>query len=230
MIIKYYLYIGKRFFMKERVIDAILENKIIAIVRGIGVDEAVAAAEALYEGGIRLVEVTFNQKAPEAFCDTARAIRAIKERMGDKMLVGAGTVTSVELVEMAAEAGAAYIISPDTDPEVIKRTRELGLVSLPGAYTPSEVKVAHNAGADFVKLFPCVGDAVAYVKAVCGPMNHIRFLAVGGVNENNAADFLKAGALGVGVGGNLVNKEWVKAGEYHKITAAAKKYVESTNG
>lgn len=213
--------------MRERVIDAILENKIIAIVRGIGAEEAVLAAEALYAGGVRLVEVTFNQKAPEAFCDTARAIKAIKEKMGDKMLVGAGTVTSVELVDMAAEAGAEYIISPDTDAAVIKRTRELGLVSLPGAYTPTEVKIAHGAGADFVKLFPCVGDAPAYVKAVCGPMNHIRFLAVGGVNENNAADFLKAGALGVGVGGNLVNKEWVKAGEYEKITEAAKRYVEN---
>ena len=215
--------------MREQVIEAILENKIIAIVRGISAEEAVLAAEALYAGGIRLVEVTFNQKAPEAFADTAMAIKAIKEKMGEKMLVGAGTVTSVELVEMAAEAGASYIISPDTDPAVINRTRELGLVSLPGAYTPTEAKIAHNAGADFVKLFPCVGDAPAYIKAICGPMNHIRFLAVGGVNEGNAKDFLKAGALGVGVGGNLVNKDWIKAGDYKKITEAAKKYIESIN-
>ena len=215
--------------MRERVINEILKQKIIAIVRGISAEEAVEAAKALYEGGVTLVEVTFNQKAPETFADTARAIKSIKEQMGDKMLVGAGTVTTPELVQIAADAGASYIISPDTDVDVIRKTRELGLVSLPGAYTPSEAKQAHNAGADFVKLFPCVGDAPAYIKALCGPLNHIRFLAVGGVNENNAADFLKAGALGVGVGGNLVNKDWIKAGEYDKVRDAAKKYVASVN-
>ena len=215
--------------MRERVINEILKQKIIAIVRGISAEEAVEAAKALYEGGVTLVEVTFNQKAPETFVDTARAIRSIKEQMGDKMLVGAGTVTTPVLVQIAADAGASYIISPDTDVDVIRKTRELGLVSLPGAYTPSEAKQAHNAGADFVKLFPCVGDAPAYIKALCGPLNHIRFLAVGGVNENNAADFLKAGALGVGVGGNLVNKDWIKAGEYDKVRDAAKKYVASVN-
>ena len=211
--------------MNERVIKEICKQKIIAIVRGISPDEAVAAAKALYEGGITLVEITFNQKAPESCVDTANAIKAIRKEMGDKMLVGAGTVTSPELVELAAEAGAAYIISPDTDPTVIAKTKELGLVSIPGAYTPTEAKQAYNAGADFVKLFPCVGNAPAYVKAICAPLNHIRFLAVGGVNADNAADFLKAGALGVGVGGNLVNKDWIKAGEFDKIREEAKKYV-----
>lgn len=211
--------------MCETIIDQICKQKIIAIIRGVNEQEAVAAAKALYEGGITLVEVTFNQKSPETFIDTANTIKLIKEQMGDKMLVGAGTVTGVELVKIAADAGASYIISPDTDVSVITKTRELGLVSIPGAYTSTEAKIAHNAGADFVKLFPCVGDAPAYIKAICGPMNHIRFLAVGGVNENNAAEFLKAGAVGVGVGGNLVNKEWIKSGDFNKIRDVAKKYV-----
>lgn len=215
--------------MRETVINEICKRKIIAIIRGANVQEAIAAAKALYDGGITLVEVTFNQKSPETFVDTAKAIKSIKEQMGDKMLVGAGTVTSTDLVKIAADAGASYIISPDTDVSVIAKTRELGLVSIPGAYTPTEAKQAHNAGADFVKLFPCVGDAPAYIKAVCGPMNHIRFLAVGGVNENNAAEFFKAGAVGVGVGGNLVNKDWIKSGDYQKICDAAKKYVASIN-
>ncbi|MBQ7034568.1 MAG: bifunctional 4-hydroxy-2-oxoglutarate aldolase/2-dehydro-3-deoxy-phosphogluconate aldolase [Clostridia bacterium] len=215
--------------MRDVVIKEICKQKIIAIVRGLNREEAVAAAKALYEGGITLVEVTFNQKAPETFTETAKTIQAIKEEMGDKMLVGAGTVTSPTLVMLAADAGAAYIISPDTDPAVIQKTKELGLVSIPGAYTPSEAKRAHNAGADFVKLFPCVGDAAAYVKAVCGPLNHIRFLAVGGVDSNNAASFLAAGAVGVGVGGNLVNKEWIKAGSCEKICAMAKEYRSKLN-
>lgn len=213
--------------MRENTIQAILDNKVIAIVRGVDGDSVVKTARALYEGGIRLVEVTFNQKDPASFCKTAEAIRAICEEMGDKMLVGAGTVTTPELVEMAAEAGALYIISPDTDAAVIRRTRELGLVSLPGAYTASEAKQAHMAGADFVKLFPCVEGAPAYLKALCAPLSHIRFLAVGGVNADNAAEFFKAGAVGVGVGGCLVNKKWVEAGRFDLITEEAKKIVNN---
>lgn len=211
--------------MREKVIQKILDEKIIAIVRGVEVEKAVKAAEALCEGGIRLVEITFNQKDPASWSKTAEAIRQISQKLGDKMMVGAGTVTSVELVEMAAEAGALYIISPDTDEAVIRRTRELGLVSLPGAYTATEAKKAHVAGADFVKLFPCIEGAPAYLKALCAPFNHIRFLAVGGVNADNCAEFMKAGAVGVGVGGCLVNKKWVDAGEYERITQEAQRFL-----
>lgn len=211
--------------MRERIIQEILEKKIISIVRGVEPDKMVRIAEALYEGGVTMIEVTFNQKNPASWQETADSIAAIKAAMGDKMFVGAGTVTSVELVDMAAQAGAGYIISPDTDPDVIARTRELGLVSLPGAYTPTEAKQAHNAGADFVKLFPCVGDAPAYLKALCAPLSHIKFLAVGGVTADNAADFLKAGAVGIGVGSSLVNKKWADAGEFWKITEEAKRFI-----
>lgn len=211
--------------MRDTIIQAILEHKIIAIVRGVDPKQALEAARALADGGIRLVEVTFNQKNPADFCKTAEAIRLIKEELGDKVFVGAGTVTSPELVEMAASAGAGYIISPDMDPAVIRRTRELGLVSLPGAYTATEAKQAWVNGADFVKLFPCIEGAPAYLKALCAPLNHIRFLAVGGITAENAGVFLKAGAVGVGVGGSLVNKKWVESGEYARITQEAKRFV-----
>ncbi len=211
--------------MRETVIKEIFRQKIIAIIRGADEQQALAAAKALYAGGISLVEVTFNQKAPETFIHTANAIRSIRDQMGDQMLVGAGTVTSIELVKLAADAGASYIISPDTDEAVIRETKRLGLVSLPGAYTPTEAKQAYNAGADFVKLFPCVGDALAYIKALCGPLNHIPFLAVGGVNADNAVDFLKAGAVGIGVGSSLVNKKWLDSGQYSEITEEAKRFV-----
>ena len=213
--------------MRQQVIEKIKEEKIIAIVRGMDKEQTVKIAQALYEGGIRFIEVTFNQKCPEKFFETAESIRAIREAMGDKMFVGAGTVTSVELVELAAEAGALYMISPDMDESVIRRTRELGLVSIPGAYTATEAKQAYLAGADFVKLFPCVGDAPAYVKAICAPFNHIPFLAVGGVNADNAIDFIKAGAVGVGVGSCLANKKWADAGRYDLITEEAKKFVNN---
>ena len=213
--------------MREQVIQTIKDEKIIAIVRGMNPQQTVEIAKALYEGGIKLIEVTFNQKCPEKFHETTDAIKAIREAMGDKMLVGAGTVTSVELVEMAAEAGALYMISPDMDEAVIGRTRELGLVSIPGAYTATEAKKAYNAGADFVKLFPCVGDAPAYVKALCAPFNHIPFLAVGGVNADNVAEFIKAGAKGVGVGSCLANKKWADEGRYDQITEEAKRFMKN---
>ena len=213
--------------MRETVIQWIKKEKIIAIVRGAEPEQCRAVAQALYAGGIRLMEITYDQKRPESWQATADAIGALAKEYAGKMFVGAGTVTSPALVEMTAIAGGAFIISPDTDAEVIKKTRELGLVSMPGAMTPSEIKTAHNAGADFVKLFPAGSLGPGYLKAVKAPLSHIKLMAVGGVNEENAADFLKAGAAGLGVGGNLAKKAWIEAGEYEKFTAAAKALVEA---
>ena len=212
--------------MREEVIAAIENKKLIAIIRGANVADAVAAANALLDGGISLIEVTFNQKDPSSFPTTAESIRAIIQELGDRVLVGAGTVLTTEQVEMAAQAGAKYIISPDTDCDVIRRTLELGLVSLPGAYTATEAKRAYTAGADFVKIFPCIGDAPAYVKALCAPLSHIRFLAVGGVNVENCTAFLNAGAVGLGIGSCLVSKERLANRQYDKITDTARQFVE----
>lgn len=213
--------------MRDRIINLILEEKIIAIVRGAEPEQCKAVAKALYAGGIRLMEITYDQKRPESWQATANAIGALAREYEGRMFVGAGTVTCTELVEMTAKAGGAFIISPDTDVEVIRKTRELGLVSMPGAMTPSEIKIAHNAGADFVKLFPVGNLGASYLKAVKAPLSHIKIMAVGGVNEDNAAEFIKAGAVGLGVGGNLAKKAWIEAGEFDKLTAAAKALVEA---
>ena len=213
--------------MRESIIDLIEKEKIIAIVRGAEPEQCKAVAKALYAGGIRLMEITYDQRRPESWQATANAIGALAREYEGRMFVGAGTVTSPELVELTAKAGGAFIISPDTDVAVIKKTRELGLVSMPGAMTPSEIKTAHNAGADFVKLFPVGSLGAGYLKAVKAPLSHIKIMAVGGVNEENAAEFLKAGAAGLGVGGNLAKKAWIEAGEYDRLTAAAKALVEA---
>ncbi len=207
---------------REEIIAQVESEKIVAIVRGVEPAQCLAVADALYTGGIRLMEVTFDQKHPESFPDTANAIRTICETYEGRLLAGAGTVTTPELVELAAQAGAQYIISPDTNVDVIRRTRELGLVSMPGALTPSEIMTAHRAGADFVKLFPVANFGADYVKAVRAPVSHVKLLAVGGVNEHNIRDFLNAGMVGAGVGGNLANKTWIEQGEFNKITEAAK--------
>ena len=164
----------------------------VAIVRGLdsGYEQL---AQALYDGGIRAIEVTFNQKNPSTWVQTTGAIHAIRETMGEKMAVGAGTVTTVELVQLAFDAGAEFIVSPDTNEAVIRRTRELGMVSMPGAMTPTEIRQAYAAGADFVKVFPAGTLGSAYIKAIRGPLNNIPLLAVGGVSEKNAGEFMKAG-------------------------------------
>lgn len=206
--------------MEKQMIDLVLESKIVAIVRGL--DEGyVPLAQAMYDGGIRAIEVTFNQKDPSQWSKTTDGIRKIREAMGNKMLVGAGTVTSVELTELAHGAGAQFIVSPDINEAVIRRTKELGMLSMPGALTPTEVLTAHNAGADFVKVFPAGSLGSGYIKAIRGPLNHIRLLAVGGVSEKNVSEFIKAGCVGAGVGGNLVNKEWIANGEFDRIRALA---------
>lgn len=212
---------------QKDIVRLVNDTKIIAIIRGMDQAVCVKLAKAFYEGGIRLVEVTFNQKAPESFGETQAAIRAIRSELGNSMQVGAGTVTSVPLVELASEAGAAFIVSPDKNCDVIRRTKALDMVSMPGAMTPSEVLEAKNAGADFVKLFPAGVLGTAYIKAIRSPINHVPLLAVGGVNEKNAADFIKAGCSGVGVGGNLANREWVAQGAYDRITAVAREFIEN---
>lgn len=211
--------------MREKTIAHIQSKKVITIVRGLYGEAVVQLAKALHAGGIELMEVTFDQKNTETHADTMAAISAINQAMGDKMCVGAGTVTTVELVEKAHAAGAKYIVSPDFQPDVIARTRELDMVSLPGAFTATEISNAYRAGADFVKVFPAAQAGTAYIKAIRGPLNHIPLLAVGGVNEKNAADFIKAGCAGIGVGGNLVNKEWIANGEWDKITALAREFI-----
>lgn len=213
--------------MRETVIASIEREKVIAIVRDAGAEACRKVADALYRGGIRLMEITFDQNHPDSFPATAGAIAEIAKTYEGRMLVGAGTVTTPELVDLTARAGGRYIISPDVNEAVIRRTRELGLVSLPGAMTPTEILTAHRAGADFVKVFPAGELGTGYLKAVRAPISHVKLLAVGGINERNAAAFLKAGAVGLGVGGNLANKEWIAAGDFDKITAAARILLEA---
>ena len=211
--------------MREEICKLVEQEKVIAIVRGVDPDTCLKVAEALYAGGIRLLEVTFPQKNPELFQSTADAISMIKSAFAGRMRIGAGTVLTVEQVEMAAKAGAEYIISPNVDTDVIRRTLELGLVSMPGALTPSEVMIAHNAGADYVKLFPIGVMGTAYVKAIMAPISHVKMLAVGNISSDNAADYLKAGVIGLGVGGKLVNKDAIAAGDFEKLTKAAEELI-----
>jgi len=214
--------------MKEETIKSVREQRIVAIIRGFAPDVCLKLAEAYHQGGIGLVEVTFNQKAPETWKDTAAAIRSIKERFGDAVHVGGGTVLTAEQLTICEEAGGEYMITPNVNVELIRDCVRRGLVAMPGAMTPSEAVSAFDAGASFVKIFPAGSLGPSYVKALVAPLSHIPFLAVGGISPANVADFIKAGCVGAGVGGNLTNKEWIAAGEWGKIAAVARELVENS--
>jgi 2-dehydro-3-deoxyphosphogluconate aldolase/(4S)-4-hydroxy-2-oxoglutarate aldolase len=209
--------------MKET-INQIKENKIIAIVRGVAFEDIIPTAKALQEGGIKLLEVTFNQSSATGEKDTGHAIKSLCDYFADSMLVGAGTVMNKLQVEIAVEAGAKYIISPNTDLNVIKKTNDMGVVSIPGALSPSEVVSAYTAGANFVKLFPAGDLGIGYIKALLSPLSHIPLLAVGGVNDENLLEFFKAGVCGVGIGTHIVNNKLIKERRFDELTALAKKY------
>ena len=178
--------------------DLIEKSKIIAIVRGLSPAHMLHLADALYAGGVSLIEVTFNQANPETWKDTAGAIQALSKEKTGQVLAGAGTVMNTEQLHLAADAGAQYIISPGTNEDVIRETKRLGLVSLPGAFTPTEITNAYDMGADAVKVFPAGIVGPEYIKAIRAPISHIPLLAVGGVDAKNCASFLKAGCVGVG--------------------------------
>lgn len=211
--------------MEREVCNAITQQKLIAIVRGVEADRLIPMAEAMYAGGVRLLEITFSAKGTPSDKETAGNISMLVKHFAGRMYIGAGTVLTPEQVELVAKAGGKFIISPDANTAVIEKTKQLGLVSIPGALTPTEIQTAHRAGADFVKLFPVTGLGTEYVKAVSAPLSHIKFLAVGGVDEQNMGDYLKAGVCGFGIGSSLVNRKLIEAGDYNAITELAKKYV-----
>jgi 2-dehydro-3-deoxyphosphogluconate aldolase/(4S)-4-hydroxy-2-oxoglutarate aldolase len=213
--------------MKNKVIENVLNEKLIVIVRGVKTEDLIPFADAVYEGGVRLLEITYSATGAIPDEQTASQIKMLKDHFGDKMNIGAGTVIRENQVELTAKAGGEFIISPDTNPDLIKKTNELGLVSIPGALTPTEIQCASVAGADFVKLFPVSTFGPEYIKAVSAPLSHVRLLAVGGVTDENIGEYLKAGACGFGIGSSIVNKKLIDAKDYSAITEIAKKYCDA---
>ena len=210
-------------------LEYVQQRKIVAIVRGLKPEYIVRLGHAFEEGGIGLMEVTYDQKAPETWKNTAAAIEAVEKEFGDRVLVGAGTVITPEQVSMTYNAGGHYLVTPTTQPEIIRMGKALGMGLYPGAFSPSEILEAWNAGADAVKVFPAGSLGPGYIKAVRAPLGHIPLMAVGGVNEKNAAEYMKAGCVGIGVGGNLVNREWIENGEWDKVTALAREFIKAVS-
>ena len=196
--------------------------KLVAILRGVTLTQALDATKILVEAGIKAVEVTFNTQ--EAF----NIISSLNSKFGKQVAIGAGTVMTSADVESASKAGASFVLSPDCNPDVIKATKDAGIFSVPGAFTATEVALAHRAGADMVKLFPAGRLGPGYMKDLLGPLDHIKFMAVGGIDMSNAAEFLAAGAFSVGIGSSLVNMDLIRSKDFSGLKQLAKDFVKST--
>jgi len=203
-------------------LSQILENKIVAIIKGADPADVLKIANALYEGGVNVLEITLN---------SANALSVIEElanKMAGKMLIGAGTVLDASTAKAAIEAGAKFIISPDTNIETIQITKRYGAVSIPGAYTATEIVNAYIIGGDIIKIFPAPGPA--YIKDIRGPLSHILLMPTGGINLENILEFKNAGAVAFGVGTALVDTKRKITGEYLKqITENACRFVQAVS-
>ena len=202
------------------------ESKVIVVCRGIAPEEIVKVASALYEGGIRFMEVPFNQADPSTFAATAAKIKAVREALDGKMHVGAGTVITMEQFELAKAAGAEIIVSPTMEEDVITATKAAGLISMPGCATPSEMTKAYKLGADLIKLFPSSVVNLKVVKEIRVPLNHLPLVCFGGVSAENIQEVLATGVVGVGMASSILDKQALKDKDYAKITALAKAVTE----
>lgn len=209
--------------MRKSTIDLLLENGIIAIARGVYGANLLNAVGALADGGVRAVEVTFDQKLDGE--ETFNAIKQLKDAFGEELTIGAGTVLTLEQLHIAYEAGAEYIVSPNTNDVIIRGTKRLGLVSVPGAMTPSEIADAAFFGADIVKVFPAGSLGAEYFAAVTTPLSHIRCAAVGGVTLENLQAFKRAGACAFGISSSLFDKKLINSGEFDVLTKTASAFV-----
>lgn len=201
------------------------QKKLISIVRSAPTEKITKIADALWRGGLRFMEITFDQTGNIPQEVSAEQIRMVRESFGDRLHVGAGTVMTETQRKLATAAGAEYIISSNVNVEIIRATKAAGLLSIPGAFTPFEIITAYEAGTDFVKFFPADCVDPHYIKAIRTPINHIPLLAVGGVTPENLGEYLHAGMAGAGIGGAMVRKENVAANDFDAVAARAACYV-----
>ena len=211
----------------QQALSMIHKHKLVAILRGISIEDSLNVAHALYRGGVRVLEFTYDHNLPDYLAKNSEQVRRVCEAFGDELLVGCGTVLTADEVQAGYNAGARLMISPNVEESVIRLSRKLDVISMPGAMTPTEVVTAHNAGADIVKLFPAGALGISYIKALRAPLCHIPMSAVGGVTPETAAAFLDVGVCGLGIGGEMVRKSDVERRDWDAVTARAAEFVQA---
>jgi 2-dehydro-3-deoxyphosphogluconate aldolase/(4S)-4-hydroxy-2-oxoglutarate aldolase len=204
---------------KEQLLQTVIDAGVIAVIRAPSADLLLPIAEALLEGGVPAVEVTMSTP------DAIRGIARLVEALGDRAVIGVGTVLDAATCRAAIAAGAEFVLSPSFDEGVVAMTREHGKISVPGAFTPTEILRAWNAGADVVKVFPSTALGPQYFKDLLAPLPHLKLTPTGGVDAKNAGDWIKAGAVCVGAGSSLVSKEAMAKQDWPAITANARAFV-----
>ncbi len=205
---------------REKHLQRVLDSGIVAVVRFSHPDPLIEVVKALASGGVTVAEITLT--VPNAL----EVIREAKRQIGDRILLGAGTVLDPESARAAFLAGAEFIVAPNTNVEVIRMCRRYDKLVMPGAFTPTEVVTAWEAGADVVKVFPADVVGPAFFRALRGPLPQVKLMPTGGVDLTTAGEFLQAGAVCLGVGSQLVDPKLVAAGDFATISSLAKQYVD----
>lgn len=201
------------------VLDNIKEHRLLVIYRGLRSDECLQISQELMDAGVRLFEVTMNSP------DAADAVALLKAKLGGEASIGAGTVIRPDQVDLVADAGASYIVSQNTNVDVIRRTKDLDLVSIPGAFTPSEIMTAWEAGADMVKVFPINAVGAEYITQLRGPMNDVPLMATGGIKLEMVGELVRAGCDSVGIGVQLFGKDLLESENWDALRARAADFV-----
>jgi 2-dehydro-3-deoxyphosphogluconate aldolase / (4S)-4-hydroxy-2-oxoglutarate aldolase len=200
-------------------IEFIKEEILVAVIREATPQTILPIAEALYEGGVKVLEIT--AETPKF----TRLIEIIREEMDGRVLTGAGTVLDPETARSAIMAGSEFIVSPTLNADTVKMTKRYGIPSIPGALTPTEILTAYELGADMIKVFPANTFGPGYVKSIHGPFPAVPLMVTGGINMDNLTEYLEAGALAVGLGGNLVNPKQLQHDEdFQRLTQKAREY------
>lgn len=201
-------------------LERVHRSGIVAVIRAASGESLCDVAETLVAGGVEVMEVTFT--VPRAH----KVLEQVAERLGDKILLGAGTVLDAETARVALLSGAEFIVAPTLNLDVIRLCRRYDKLVMPGAFSPTEVLTAWEAGADIVKVFPSDITGPAYLKALAGPLPQIRLMPTGGVTLETAPAFLRSGAYALGVGSSLVDPKAVAAGQLQSIEQLARQFVE----
>lgn len=200
-------------------LNRLTESGIVAVIRKPQAAQIVPIAEALIAGGVGALEITVDTDGG------LEMIQDIKRKFGDRVLVGAGTVLDLKSAQAAIDAGSDFIFSPTLDEQVIKLTKNAGLLSIPGVMTPTEILSAYQAGADILKIFPGGSLGAGYIKELQGPLGHIPMMPTGGVTLGNVAAFIRSGAVAAGIGGSLVNKQAIEEERYDILRETARQFV-----
>ncbi|MBL8153703.1 MAG: bifunctional 4-hydroxy-2-oxoglutarate aldolase/2-dehydro-3-deoxy-phosphogluconate aldolase [Anaerolineae bacterium] len=203
----------------QNTLSTLLQSGIVAIMRATRPDPLLAAADALLAGGVQAIEVTLTTPGAMGIIT-----QAVERYTGQPLVFGAGSVLDAESARAAILAGAQFIVCPTLSLRTIEMCKRYSIPVMPGAFTPSEVLTAWEAGADVVKLFPADFGGPAYLKAIKAPLPQVRLAPVGGVSVENTADFIRAGADAVGVGGSLISQDLLDAGRFDEITARARRF------